>query len=163
MAIEVGDPVELHLLDATVVQGAFAAGNAEAVTLRTDSGAVEVPVVIVAEARVAQRTLDADGLSAELHAWFAALLPPTEGWVPSPVLSGTASALVPGAGQAMHGEWGQFAGYLLVEGVVWGAGAWLLLREGAAPSAVLPLVGVDLVFRTWSVADAVRASRRARR
>lgn len=121
-------------------------------------GVTAVPLVLVARAELEGEIVEGAALGALLG---PAPAPQDRPAGPPPPVVGVASALWPGTGQALLRQRGPALGYLAVDAVLLGGAAWMLLHERNAVAA-LPFIGLDLVIRGYSAAEAVEEARRRR-
>ncbi|MCB9758846.1 MAG: hypothetical protein H6739_03325 [Alphaproteobacteria bacterium] len=164
-AFESTDQLRFTLVAGGEVEGWFLATDGVSIRLTTRNEIVEIPVALVESAWLNGQPLPLSALDDELsqaaavveqRAQDLALDPAPPVWL---VAGG--SALWPGAGHAMMGDWGSFAGYTAIELVFLGTMSyWLFYRE--TPGPVLPILALDVIFRAYAVGDATRAARRRR-
>jgi hypothetical protein len=166
-ALDTNDRLELSLDGGEVVVGWFVRAEADAVVLsvRGLKRPTRVPLDIVAGIKQNGKSQPIGDFRVELKAahdaWLAWLVNPPPH--PPAVLAAAPSLVIPGAGQAMLGQWREAGGYLLGDLVVLGAGA-LELHGEQRLGVLLPLTGVALLLRVTSISDAARtAARRGQR
>jgi len=159
-AFDGNDRLELELSSGEEVVGWHYAAKDGVLVLSGQNRFFEVPTVLVAQVRLDGQPLALSDFHTaiardqlELSALRAA--PPP---LPSPAAVTVASLLWAGSGHAALGDWGTAWGYLAVESVLWGTAAYTIFANGNLP-ILIPLAGVDLIFRWVAAGD---ASRRAR-
>ncbi|MCB9791835.1 MAG: hypothetical protein H6741_03825 [Alphaproteobacteria bacterium] len=163
-ALTAKDELDLTLVAGGEVRGYFYACHEGALSLTSDGALTRVNLSLVEAAQVDGAAMPLDLLRAEVEACYeerirAATDPNVRR--PPPLAVGAASALWPGAGHAMLGDWGTALGYSLVElGLIGAASYWLIGQD--QPGPIIPIIALDLVFRTYSVADSSREARRRR-
>ena len=162
-ALDGNDRLDLTLGSGEVVSGWYFTAQDGLVVLSGDNRFTEVPVEHV----IAWRCNGATQLLVDFEAEMAGAQsvvdayrldpPPT----PSPMVVGTLAMGLGGAGHAALGDWGQAAGYALVDVVFLGLAAHnLFVAENGA--VVLPLLGLDLLFRGYATGEVVREAKRRR-
>ena len=162
-ALDGNDTVSLVLAGGTVVEGRFLRAEPGTVVISTQAqGPVAVPLVIVEGAAVNGAALGLEVFLAEAEEAWERRLAVVEAApsAPSPAVVAGASMLWAGAGHATLGEWRTFAGYSAAEAVIWGAVALSIVQDDT--QAVVPLIGLDLIFRAWSAQESARTARRRR-
>lgn len=151
-AFEAADQLSFELSAGGQVEGWYLTHTAASVTVTSDNEVHLVPVALVEQATLNGEALGLEALRAELAVPVAVVASPEVLRTPAPLLVGVGSALWPGAGHAMLGDWGSFLGYTGVELVLIG-GASYLVFVAENPAATIPIVAVDLVFRTYAVVE----------
>lgn len=162
LAIEPDQPISVTLAAGGELQGSILSWDETTLRLLTPDGVMELPLALVAQAEQGGRVMDAAQLRAELVLQTesnAPRIPPELG--PAPPLVALASMTWAGAGQALQHDRGEAIGYAVVDGLLLGGAAYMLLRERNAFAAI-PFVGLDLVLRVYSAAEAVDEARRRR-
>jgi len=166
-ALDTNDRLTLTLTGGESVSGWFVRAEEGAVMLSVPgmSDLTRVPLSLVEGARTNGLRTDLEVLRrevAEANAQWQAWLADPPPHPPSAVAAG-ASVVIPGAGQAMLGEWKEASGYVVADLVLLGVGA-LELNGEQRLSVLVPLVGVDLILRMTSASRAaIVAARRRRR
>lgn len=158
LAAEPSQPVRLELVAGGEVAGTLVSWDNERVRVLGAGGMVEVPLALVAQAELGGRTLSGPELRVELGPSPGASAAPVG---PAPAVVGAASALWPGAGQALLRERGAALGYVVVDALLVGGAVYMLARE-QNPVGALPFIGLDLVIRGYAAAEAVEEARRRR-
>lgn len=159
MALAPNDRVEVVLDDGRVVSGWYQSVDAGVLTLTHGGEVWAVPLSLVDSARVNAQPVPLTALQS--HA-----TPPNTGAPLRPLPAPPPGAVVglslvwPGLGHAALGEWGAAGSYALVNGVFWGTGAWAISERQLG--VLIPLAGLDLLFRGWSSAEARRLALRRR-
>lgn len=163
-AFEPHEQLRLELVAGGEVSGYFYACEERALVLTADGERRTVQLNLVDAAWRNGEPLAVDALLAEAELCYAARLAEAtrpDLWRPPPLAVGAASAVWPGAGHALLGDWGTALGYSIVElGLLGAASYWLFYQE--QPGPILPIIALDLVFRTYAVVDSSRAARRRR-
>ncbi len=167
-ALDGNDRLELSLATGEVVRGWYydlrdEPGGGATLVLTGGDRVQEVPVALVTGVRVDEEAVSLadfeaqlDAIRAERAAWAADPPPhPPAGVVVA------LSAVWPGAGHAALGDWATFGKYSAVELLLIGATGYALSQRSGA-SLLLPVIALDLTFRTTSAADAARLTRRRR-
>ncbi len=153
LALAPGEELELTLVGDVVVAGTFRTTDGEQLVLTVDGEPLEVALGLVEQATRDGLSLEPADLRAEAAVWAAAQVPP--GPVPHPLLAGTASALLPGSGHLLLGDWRTWAGYAVVDGSLLALASWYAFRE-QAPRATATFLLLDGIFRVYAVREAVR-------
>ena len=159
LALAPGEQLTLELVGDVVVAGTFRDTDGQSVVLNVDGSPLRIELSLVEQASRDGLPLAPDVLRAEAQAWSDTRVDP--GRALHPALVGTASALWPGSGHLLLGEWRKWAGYALIDGSLLALGSWYAIRE-QAPKAAAALLGLDMVFRVYAVREAVRDAQRRR-
>ena len=163
LAIAPNEPVEIRLVGGVEIGGRVALIKAEGLEVATDDGRSFVPLQVVESATFQDRVVDQAGLSREIadRLEYELVRLPRNGDIPNPFLVSAASFVIPGAGEAMLGDWPQAKGLFVADLLVLGLGSYLWFVQDDRPAAV-PLFGLDLIFRMTSASQVYRTSRRRR-
>lgn len=162
-ALEPGDQMHLELVGDGEVTGMLAEVGTQSLVLTGGNQRTEVPLALVEAAWVDGAPMDLPTLHREvgdLHHRQELQLAALAAHTPNPFLVVGSSLLLPGSGHLMLGERSEGWGYIAVTSIIWGTGAWLMYSENYQP--LLPLAGVDLLFRTYATADAAILTRQRR-
>jgi hypothetical protein len=95
-------------------------------------------------------------IQAEEDAWRADPPPHPSGWVPL-----SANLVCCGTGHSTIGDKKGFARYALVDAIFLGAATWAVV-DGPGWGLAVPVVGLDLLFRGYAGAEAMRITQRRR-
>lgn len=156
--------LRLQLVAGGEVSGFFYSCEAAALTITAGGERQSVPLSLIEGAWRGEEHLTAEALRAEAEACYEARLAEASApglRRPPPLAVGLASAVLPGAGHAMLGDWGTAIGYGVVElGLLGAASYWLFYER--RPGPILPIIALDLVFRTYAIADSARIAKRRR-
>ena len=149
VTLELVDGRELSVTTLTLADGELRVQSRE--------GAVEVPIALIEWCRWAGHRISGDQIPDAMGRWGEELRsryphPPAPHW------TGIASAMYPGVGHALLGDWSRAARYGALEGVFLGTTVFLLLTAQAG--AALPVVALDLTLRAVAVSETVREARR---
>jgi hypothetical protein len=150
-------PVTLELLDGremAVTTLGLAGGQ---LRVRSQEGTVDVPIALIVWCRWGEHLISGDQIPVALERWGSEVRtryphPPAPHW------TGLASAVYPGAGHALLGDWRSAGRYGLLEAVFLGTTVFLVLTAQAG--AVLPVAALDMTLRAVTVAETVREARR---
>ena len=159
-AFDGNDRLELELSSGEEVVGWHYVAKDGMLVLSGQNRFFEVPTVLVAHVRLDGQPIPLADFHAELaqdqlHLSALRAAPPP---LPSPAAVTAASLLWAGSGHAALGDWSTAWGYFAVESVLWGTAAYTIFANGNLP-ILIPLAGVDIIFRWVAAGD---ASRRAR-
>ena len=163
-ALDGNDVLTLELVSGEKVYGWYFETDAGVLVLTGDNRRREVPLDWVSAVNlngdeISQVAFKAmlDEAQAELDA-FRENPPPH----PPPVVVSGLSWIWAGAGHAALGEWKKSGLYAMVDCVLWGTGAFAVL-QGQQFAILIPLAGVEILFRGASAGQAARISRERRR
>jgi len=161
-ALSGNDVLQLTLLDGSEVEGFFHHGDEAEVTLTSAAGPVTVPVVLVSSVLQNGELLPMHLFYSELvemkvqHDLWLAAPPP----MPAPGLVFSSSLLWAGSGHAMLGDWKGFAEYSVIETVLIGGMLWAASEQNI--QFLIPLVGLDAIFKGRAARDSHRIALRRR-
>lgn len=163
VSIMPNEAIQVRLLGGEELVGRVARVQADGFEVATDDGRRFVPLQVVESASFEDRVVDQDALAQEIadRLNYEVVRLPREGKIPNPFLVSTASFVMPGAGEAMLGDWPQAKGLFVADLLVLGLGSYLWFVQDDRPAAV-PLFGLDLIFRMTSASQVYRTSRRRR-
>lgn|GEM_PF-7058806 len=151
--------VTLELVDGSEVVAMTLGFSEEALRVRTFDGSATVPFALISSCRWGENRISGAQIPAAMEAWMVGLAGRYP-HPPSPVLTGVASAIFPGAGHLLLGEWSDAARYGLLESVFLGTSIFLLFTAQAG--AVLPVLALDLTLRAFTVSETGREAQRRR-
>ncbi len=163
LALDPGDQVQIVLVGGGEIYGAVKSAGPNSLALTGSNQEYRVSLALVESASingeqstVAQLKEDA----AELYHRQSMELSRLKANSPKPLVVFGASMLWPGAGHLMLGERRLGLGYATVELLLVGTGALFAYTDNY-PSLV-PLLGVETLFRVYAVSDATGKARRRR-
>lgn len=163
LALEPGDRVRLELAADQSLEGILQSADGDELVLSSAGVQHTVRLTVVEHAWVDGRSLTPADLGREMAELEQreALERAAQGWIPRPASVAIASVLWPGAGHAMLGQWGLFAGYSGVEAVLLGLSAYYVFYDQNLVPAV-PLVAVSALFRGYAAVDSARTASKRR-
>jgi hypothetical protein len=163
VAIAPNERIDLDLVGGDTVSGRVARIQSDGIDVATTEGRQFVPLSLVETAQIEGRDLHVDALRLEMDLRLSLELRrlPLEGKVVNPFLVTTASFLMPGAGEAILGDWADAKALFAADLVVLSLGSYLWFVQDDRPAAV-PLFGLDLIFRLMSASTVHSNSRRRR-
>ena len=153
------DRLELALMGGQTVEGWFYRATPSSVVLSGGNRFTEVPLGVIVGATVNGSPWTVAVFSAEVERSVPNV--PERAPRPAPWVAGAGSALWAGAGQAMIHDWRGAAAWSAVEVGLLGAGA-LAIHEDAGFGVLIPIIGLDLLFKGTSARDAARRARARR-
>jgi len=151
--------VTLQLVDGREVVATTLGFSDEALRIRAFDGPATIPFTLITSCRWGENRITGSQIPAAMDAWMVGLTARYP-HPPSPLLAGVASAIFPGAGHLLLGEWSDAARYGLLESVFLGTSVFLLFTAQAG--AVLPVLALDLTFRAFTVSETGREAQRRR-
>lgn len=163
LAIAPNERIDLELVGGKTVSGRVARIQSDGIDIATTEGRQFVPLSLVEKAQIEGRDLHVDALRLEMDVRLNLELRrlPLQGKVVNPLLVTTASFLMPGAGEAILGDWSDAKALFAADLVVLGLGSYLWFIQDDRPAAI-PLFGLDLIFRLMSASTVHSDSRRRR-
>ena len=162
LALDGNDVLQLTLADDSVVDGYFHHGDVAEVVVTTAQGPVVVPLMLIQSVQQNGEARPLNLFHADLaeHTELNQLLMEFPPPMPAPGLVFGASLLWAGSGHAMLGDWREFSSYSIVETALIGGMVWAVSEENFP--FLIPLVGLDAIFKGWSARDSHRIARRRR-
>jgi hypothetical protein len=154
------DIVELELANGDTVTGRLSSVQPGSMYVSSPVGAIEVNLELISHARINDSSMELDVLRSEVaELWenTSERLNPV-GDLPNAYWAATSSALLPGSGQRMLGQERAANSYLFADLALLSLGGWLILDRQDYGNA-LPLLGLDLIFRIYSAAEAYKDTR----
>ena len=151
--------VTLQLVDGREVVATTLGFSEEALRIRAFDGPATIPFALIASCSWGEHRITGSEIPAAMDAWMVGLAARYP-HPPSPLLVGAASAIFPGAGHLLLGEWSDAARYGLLESVFLGTSVFLLFTAQAG--AVLPVLALDLTLRAVTVSETGREAQRRR-
>lgn len=163
LALEPGDRVRLELSADQQLEGILLSADADELVLTSAGVDHTVRLTVIEHAWVDERSLTPAELGREMAELDQRqeLQRAAQGWTPRPATVAIASVIWPGAGHAMLGQWGLFAGYSGVEAVLLGLSAYYVVYDQNLVPAV-PLAAVSLLFRGYAAVDTARTASKRR-
>jgi hypothetical protein len=163
LAIAPNESIDVRLVGGAEISGRVSRIQSDGVEVTTDVGRSFVSLQLVESVVLQARTLDQAGLSKEIadRLRYEVVRLPRDGHTSNPFLVSAASFVLPGAGEAMLGDWPQARGLFVADLLVLGLGSYLWFVQKDRPAAV-PLFGLDLIFRMTSANQVFRSSSRRR-
>ena len=159
-ALDGNDALNLTLTGDVEVSGWFLRAESDRVVISSETGIIEVPLVLVESVQRNGEPMGAAEFQLEIaEAWslleaFRADPPPH----PHPAAAVGLSLLWAGGGHAALGDWRGFATYSVVETVLLSSIALNVAINNPQP---LPsLIALDVIFRGWSARESARVARR---
>ena len=164
LTITPNEDISLDLIGGDTVTGRVATIRPDGLHVTTERGLIWVEASLVSQANFTDRQLAQADLVEEIGKRLEYELGRIEGryaLTPRPAVVAVASAVLPGAGQALLGQNKEAKGFIVADLVVLGLGSYLWFVQNDRGAAV-PLFALDLIFRTSSATQAYRLSQRRR-
>lgn len=162
-ALDPGDRVEVQLTGGGEISGSVKSAGPNSLVLTGDNQEYSVSLTLVESAQVngsPSSALELREETAELYHRQTLELARLERYSPRPLVVFGTSMLWPGAGHMLLGERGLGIGYAVLELVLVSTGAFFVYTENY--QSLVPLVGVETLFRVYAVADATGKAKRRR-
>jgi hypothetical protein len=162
-ALEPGDQVQVELVGGGEIQGSVKSAGPTSLMLTGGNQEHRVSLALVEGAWInGEQTTTAQlkEEAAELYHRQSLELSRLKDHSPRPLVVFGASMLWPGTGHLLLGERGLGLGYALVELMLVCTGAFFAYTENY--QSLVPLIGVETLFRVYAVSDATGKSMRRR-
>ena len=163
LALDPGDQVQVELVGGGEIQGAVKSAGPTSLVLTGRNQEFQVNLSLVNAAWIngePASTLQLKEEVAELYHRQGLELARLQEHSPRPLVVFGTSMLWPGTGHLLLGERGLGLGYAVVELVLVGTGAFFAYTENY--QSLVPLIGVETLFRVYAVSDATGKARRRR-
>lgn len=162
-ALDPGDQVQVELLGGGEIQGAVKSAGPTSLVLTGRNQEYQVSLALVQAAWINGESASPLQLKeevAELYHRQSLELARLQEYNPRPLVVFGTSMLWPGTGHLLLGERALGLGYAVVELVLVGTGAFFAYTENY--QSLVPLIGVETLFRVYAVSDATGKARRRR-
>lgn len=162
-ALDPGDQVQVVLIGGGEIQGAVKSAGPTSLALTGQNQEYQVSLALVEQAWINGEQATAAHLkeeAAELYNRQSLELSRLKERSPRPLVVFGASMLWPGSGHLLLGERALGLGYAALELVLVGTGAFFAYTENY--QSLVPLIGVETLFRVYAVSDATGKAKRRR-
>jgi len=147
------DHARLDLSDGARVEGPVSSISVGAVVIHVGEGIhVSVQLDSIAAVQVDGEAMEPGVFRGEAEAYLARRYGPPGQPTPAPWMAALASAVVPGGGQALLGDWPGFVRYVVADAAVLSLGGLFLSRDMIG--SAVPCLALDLTFRFYSAGEA---------